>query len=251
MINELLSKNHAKILSSLHLKKFRQKYQLFVVEGEKSVGELITSAPGLIKELIVRKGEILDYSKFGDFNTFQADENQMAKISTMSTPPGIIAVCKSNSYMSIKEPDSGGFVLYLDDVRDPGNAGTIIRTAEWFGFRKIFFSPGSIDLFHPRLIQATMGSFFRIFCREMDDQSMSDLPRPWIGATLDGQSLAEFTFPKVGTLFVGNESNGMRRELIDKLDFSVRIDAAANNHAESLNVGMATAILMYEISKGK
>ncbi len=249
MFNELLTKNHAKILSSLHLKKFRQKYQLFTVEGEKSVSELITSAPHLVKELIIRKSMATDYSALDNFNIFRAEDETMSKVSSMSTPPGIIAICSMAGYLESDEPDCDKYVLYLDDVRDPGNAGTIIRTAEWFGFKKVFFSPGSIDLFHPKLIQATMGSFFRVFCREMDESSMDTLPRPWVGATLDGKSLAEFKFPPTGTLFVGNESNGITPYLVQKLDSMVRIDESSTNRAESLNVGMATAILMYEIAK--
>lgn len=248
MINEKLSRNYSKVLSSLALKKFRQKYQLFIVEGEKIVGELMASNARYIKELVVREGYGMRDDIYKKFNILHADESQFSKISSMSTPPPVLAVCYMDEYLKQPSPATSHYDLYLDDIRDPGNAGTIIRTAEWFGFNRVYFSPQSTDIFHPRLIQATMGSLFRVFCRELEREKINTLPKPYIGATLKGQPLTGIAFPAQGTLIIGNESNGISREILDILDMEIKIGAHPSNQAESLNVGMAAAILMHQLS---
>ncbi|HQW72398.1 MAG: RNA methyltransferase [Saprospiraceae bacterium] len=248
MINEKISKNYLKVLTSLNSKKFRQKYQLFIVEGEKIVSELMLNNPQLIKYLIINEDYTGNPIILNKFNIYWADNVQFSKISSMSTPPPILAICDMDEYHKINVEDIFAFHLYLDNVRDPGNIGTIIRTAEWFGIQKIYLSDGSVDLFHPRLIQSSMGSFFRVSCSILPNEDIQKLKRPLIGAVMDGMSLNKWHQPKEGTLIVGNESNGLSQEIIAALDQKIKIDHASTNNAESLNVGIATAVLLYAIS---
>lgn len=243
-----LSKNYAKLLASLNFKKFRQKYQLFTVEGDKSISELLSSAPQLIKEIIISENRQDEKSHYPNIPIHIADHSQMSAISSMSTPPGILAVCQTDKYLNKKDEFYSDYALYLDDVRDAGNAGTIIRTAEWFGFRRVFLSQGSIDLFHPRLIQATMGSFFRIYCREISADSFKQLPRPWIGADMEGISLEKYKGTSHGTIFLGNESLGLSKAILENLDEKVKISRHPSGQTESLNVSIAAALFMYHFT---
>jgi len=248
MINEKVSKNYLKVLASLIFKKFRQKYQLFIVEGEKIVFEIIRDNPSLIKDLVVADNYTLRDDILRNFNVMSADTSQFAKISSMSTPPPLLAVCNMEEFEKIELKNTPDFDLFLDDIRDPGNAGTIIRTAEWFGFTNIYFSKESIDIFHPKLIQASMGSFFRTKCQILEEEDYHNFKKPLIGAVLDGKSLNSWKIPDSGTLVIGNESNGISEDLLSLLDQKVRIDAAEGNEAESLNAAIATSILLYKIS---
>lgn len=248
MINEKISKNYLKVLASLVFKKFRQKYQLFIVEGEKIVFEIIRDKPSLVKELVIREDYVIDPNILRNFNALIADESQMKKISSMSTAPPLFAICKMDVFEKTIPGTDSEFDLLLDDIRDPGNAGTIIRTAEWFGFRNIYFSKESIDIFHPKLIQSSMGSFFRTKCVVLDAQDYNSLKKPLIGAVLDGISLKKMKAPLSGTLVIGNESNGISEALKKSLDLKIKIDDADGNEAESLNAAIATGILLHALS---
>ncbi len=249
MINEKISKNYLKVLASLISKKFRQKYQLFIVEGDKIVFELIDHNPALIKHLIVRENHLLPSKLSESFDIYRADESQLKKVSSMVSPPPIMAICEMSAYYKIQFKNKYPFELYLDDVRDPGNIGTILRTAEWFGIRKVFLSEDSVDLFHPRLIQASMGSFFRVNCSILHKDEISLLRKPLIGAALEGVSLNEWKQPRSGTLIVGNESNGISPKILNLLNDKIKIEPAPGNSAESLNVGIATGILLFALQQ--
>ena len=219
MINEKISKNYLKVLTSLNSKKFRQKYQLFIVEGEKIVSELMLNNPQLIKYLIINEDYTGNPIILNKFNIYWADNVQFSKISSMSTPPPILAICDMDEYHKINVEDIFAFHLYLDNVRDPGNIGTIIRTAEWFGIQKIYLSDGSVDLFHPRLIQSSMGSFFRVSCSILPNEDIQKLKRPLIGAVMDGMSLNKWHQPKEGTfkysfLFLSLYGSSLNHDII-------------------------------------
>lgn len=244
MVHEKLSKNYEKLLTSLNLKKFRQKYQLFTVEGDKSVSDLLSFAPEMIKNIILCDDRPEWLHLIQNQNILIADKGQMSKISSMSTPPGIMAVCLIEKYLQ-KEFSSSSYSIYLDDVRDAGNIGTIIRTAEWFGIRQVYLSSGSVDVFHPKLIQATMGSFFRIKIEELEPNNLIQLTKPWIGADMKGQPLQQYVPPGKGTIILGNESLGINEEIRNQLEHRILITADSTSHAESLNVSIAASIFMY------
>ncbi|MCO5276555.1 MAG: hypothetical protein M9911_01070 [Saprospiraceae bacterium] len=230
------------------MKKFRQKYQLFTVEGDKSVSDLLSSAPEMIKDIVLcdDRPDWLHLAK--SQNILIADKGQMNKISSMSTPPGIMVICYVERYLQ-KEFSISPYSIYLDNVRDAGNIGTIIRAAEWFGIRQVYLSSGSVDLFHPKLIQATMGSFFRINIKEIDTSNLEQLTKPWIGADMAGQPLQQYVPPGNGTIILGNESLGISEDIRNRLEHRIMIQADSTSHAESLNVSTAASIFMYHCTK--
>lgn len=249
MINEKISKNYLKVLTALISKKFRQKYQLFIVEGDKIVLELIEHSPSVIKHLVIRENHVIPSHITDKFDIYFVDDTQAKKISSMASPPPVMAVCIMSEYNKLTFRNDYPFELYLDDVRDPGNIGTILRTAEWFGIQKVFLSEGSVDLFHPRLIQASMGSFFRMDCSVLPHDKLKTLQKPLIGAVLEGTSLVKWKQPVSGTMIVGNESNGISPHLLEMLDDKIKIEAAPGNSAESLNVAIATGIILYSLKQ--
>ena len=239
-----MTQAEAKRIKSLHLKKNRKELGLFLVEGEKSILELAHSDFEIEKIYIT--SECLDKNKeiLSSVKNFiePVSVGEIAKMTSLEYNDTGLAVVrqKENKEFEISGDD---IVLALDDIRDPGNLGTIIRTADWYGVTKIICSPTTAEFYNMKTISATMGSFARveIYYTELDE-FLKNKKLPILGALLDGENSHTFCYPKNGVLLMGNESNGINDALLPLITDKITIPKYGN--AESLNVAMATGILL-------
>lgn len=240
----MFTKNQAKLIKSLQDKKNRVELGLFLVEGEKSVLELLNS--DFETDLILTTNEFFD--KFGDKIREKSKsyeivaQFELEKVGTFTTNDSALAVVKqkNNKPFNIKEDE---IVLALDEIKDPGNLGTIIRIADWYGIKNIVASKETVDFYNPKVVTATKGSFTRvnIFYTDLKD-FISVQKIPVLGAFLDGDNIHKFKFPSGGIILMGNESNGVNKEL-EKL-ITKKITIPSYGKAESLNVAIATAVIL-------
>lgn len=240
----MLSKNRQKILISLKSRKGREKHRLFMIEGSKSVAEALASDLEVI-EVYTTSFDLLPADAKG---ITLISKEEMQYISALSTPPGVLAVVRIPQAVSeaevIAQAKNVDFVLVLDGLRDPGNLGTIIRTADWFGHPLILASDDCVELFNPKVVQASMGSVLRVSVQYGNLSTLlPQLGCPLYGMDLNGQSLFE-TNPLKGAFIIGSESHGIRSDLSNLL--SDRITIPGGNDAESLNAAVSAAILLAE-----
>jgi len=245
----MLSKSQISLLSSLQHKKFRKEHGLFMVEGYKSVTEFINSAYQVdtIYHTPAIAPKLLNLSRKINFQEISLNEVQ--KISSLKTPQEVIGLVKIPiwpvlNYKALEKK----FSLVLDSVQDPGNMGTIIRTADWFGIQDIICSEDTVDVYNPKVVQATMGSLARVNVHYAD--LLTVLPQiklPIFGAMLNGENMYNTHFGTEGLLVMGNEGNGISAPVEQLITSAVTIPRAGN--AESLNVAIATAILCSEIKR--
>lgn len=231
----LISKNTLKLYQQLKSKKFRQKYGLFVVEGLKSVEELLNSQWPVDCILCTSsKQDQLPASQAEKMEVIT--DKEMEKLSSMSTPPGILAIAKYHLPEIAQTPWS----IALDGINDPGNLGTIIRIADWYGISTIYCSKDTVDLYNPKVLQASMGSFTRV---RIERGELSDLlsGKNILAAVLDGHNIRELS-ENEGVILIGSEANGISEELLKALN-SKKITIPAAGKAESLNAAVATAVI--------
>lgn len=247
----MLSKSQIRFISSLHHKKYRQEHQCFIVEGIKSVMEFIYSnytvdAVYATAGLAPKLGKIPQKIKF-----HEVSEADIQRISTLKNPQGILATVRIPHFAPITTSDlTNQFTLILDDVQDPGNLGTIIRTAEWFGFRRIICSPYTADAYNPKVVQASMGSIARTELHYTDLEALlAQTPVPIFGAVLDGQAIYDVQWGQEGIVLLGNEGNGIRESLLRRIQHPVTIPRIGQ--AESLNVAVSAAVFCSEIVRSK
>lgn len=239
----MLSKNTVKFIKSLHQKKFRNEENQFFVEGEKSVLEVLNS-DFLVKLLVVTKPfQDLHYETLQKYKgeLIEVTQNLLESLGQYQSNDSAIAVVemKPNSWFDLP---TGELAIALDDVRDPGNLGTIIRIADWYGISHLVFSPQTAEFYNPKVIQASMGSFTRVKFFYEDLSTVFDRWKvPVYGAFLEGKNLHTFEKPIPGVILMGNESKGISPELENKVTQKVTIPGFGQ--AESLNVAIATAIL--------
>lgn len=242
-----MTKNALKLIKSLHLKKNRKEEGMFLVEGEKSIIELVSSDFEIINLYLTHEMHEKYKNIFSPYSSIieYATTIELTKAGTLEfNDTGIAAVVqKENLPIEIQE---GEIILALDEIRDPGNLGTIIRTADWYGIKKIVCSLTTAEFYNNKVIAASMGSFTRmqIFYTNLSDFLEKNKKNnvPVIGALLKGMDAHTFSFPQSGILLIGNESNGIHEELLPYITHKVTIPAYGK--AESLNVSMATGILL-------
>ena len=226
-----------KLVRSLSEKKFRDSHSLFVVEGEKMVQEALRS--GYIVEQV--------------FSAEKDGEQALSRMSHLSTPPSCLALVRIPQ-ADLSEDIPSELCLALDGVRDPGNLGTIIRLADWFGVNTIYCaSPGSVDAFNPKVVQATMGSIFRVRLVYTDLGSLCarfiEKGLPVYGTLLDGENIYTSSLRGEGLLVMGNESRGLSEGIRSLVSDSLRIPSFGRSGAESLNVACACAIALSEFRR--
>lgn len=232
----MLSINQKKYVNSLKQKKYRQQHQAFVVEGEKMVNELISSEFEIEFVFVVKEFSI-NYSE-----AIQISVDEMKSISSLATPSNYLAVVKQKiitSKLNLK-----GLTIALDNIKDPGNLGTIVRTADWFGVNQIVCSNECVDVFNSKVIQATMGSIFRmnITYTELPDFFKNAKNIPVYGALLEGDNVYKNGIDaKNSILLMGSESFGINKELLPFITHKIMIPKFGL--AESLNVAVATGVL--------
>jgi len=245
----MLSKSQISLLKSLQHKKFRIEHGFFLVEGIKSVKEFIDSAYQIeaIYHTYTFDPNLLKLSRKINFQGISL--NDLEKISTLKTPQDIVALVKIPEWPVLTQAIlKQKFSIVLDGIQDPGNMGTIIRTADWFGIKHIICSEDTVDVYNPKVIQATMGSLSRINVYYIDLQPfLSKINMPAFGALLDGTNIYQTNFGDEGLIVMGNEGNGLRPEIVKLVHKAITIPRIGK--AESLNVGIATAIFCSEINR--
>lgn len=244
----MISKGQIKQVKALHLKKFRDEQGLFIAEGVKIVSEIIHSHPSMIEHLfatdqfIKANASVLGKSE----KTVSVNDAELERISTLQTPNQVLVVCKKFPKQNPTIDISKQFSLYLDDIRDPGNLGTILRIADWFGIREIFVSEQSTDLYNPKTIQSAMGAFLRVKVHYMNlDRVVADSNVPVYGAVLNGENIYKQKLQN-GLIIIGNEANGITEENLKRISHPITIPASSANQTESLNAAMATSIICSE-----
>ncbi|OOG77810.1 RNA methyltransferase [Algoriphagus sp. A40] len=239
----MLSKNTVKFIKSLHQKKYRIEFGQFFVEGEKSVLEVLQS--DFLVDLVLVT-EAFENKNFGVLKSFKGElirvtQNQLEQLGQFQSNDSALAVVRMKPNTPFL-PENDELIIALDDVRDPGNLGTIIRVADWYGIQKLVFSPQTAEFYNPKVIQSTMGSFTRVkFFYEELESVLGRWKRPVYGAFLDGTIIHKLQNPAPGILLMGNESKGISPEMEKFVSKKVTIPGFGK--AESLNVAIATAIL--------
>ncbi|QDP86569.1 RNA methyltransferase [Chryseobacterium sp. SNU WT5] len=238
----MLTAHKIKILQSLEKKKFRQKYNLFLVEGNKTIKE-IPKSKYKIKELYCLNPHDFDNK---DLNIVEITTDQLKKISFLQNPKDSIAVCELIEHC-INPHDE--VQLILDGIQDPGNLGTIIRLADWFGIDQIICSEDTVDYYNPKVIQASMGSFLRVNIAYTSLETyFAENDTPIIGTDMVGENMYQYKFPQKFSLVLGNEGNGIRPEMKNLLTNRVTIPRFGNTKStESLNVAMSAGIILSKI----
>ena len=245
----MISKNQVKFLKSLHQSKYRRKEKLFLAEGVKIVDEFIKSNYSIktiyaIEEWVDNNADVFD-------NINEVSLKELHSISLLKTPNQVLAVVEFPEDKNIVF-DEGDLILALDTIQDPGNLGTIIRIADWFGIKKIICSKETADALNPKVVQATMGALTRV------DMEYTDLPSwiaklpdttPVYGTLLDGENMYDTDLSNDGVIVVGNEGNGITSEVQKVLTHRIKIPAYGNSMMESLNVAIATSLVCAEFRR--
>lgn len=238
----MLSKNTVKFIKSLHQKKYRLESGRFFVEGEKSVVEVLQSN-FLVDLLLVTEEFSQKHAPL--LRAFQGEllfttPGQLEQVGQYQSNDAALAVVQMKPNTSFT-PEAGELILALDEVRDPGNLGTIIRIADWYGIKKMIFSPQTAEFYNPKVIQSSMGSFTRVqFYYEDLGKALAACKLPVYGAFLEGESIHRLANPVAGVLLMGNESQGISKEVEQWVTQKITIPGYGK--AESLNVAIATAI---------
>lgn len=239
----MLTKARIKLIRSLRLKKYRQQNNLFVAEGTKIVTEIVQSNWSVVQVLASEAWLQQHASLLSGLEILTVSEQQMQQLTLLSSPSSAMAVVEIPP--PVPMPDlSTQWSLYLDDIRDPGNLGTIIRLADWFGWSTICLTPETVDPYNPKVIQATMGSLTRVGLHTVDPDTFWERAGgiPIWGAHMEGSSIYEAALPQAGILCIGSESHGLS-PLVEK-NCTDHITIPRQGQAESLNAAMATGILL-------
>jgi RNA methyltransferase, TrmH family len=246
----MLSHSQQKFLTSLQVKKYRQKYRNFLVEGVKIAGELLTQHWVPVVAVYATDEWIQSNVTLAEAYNAQltgVTEAELRKISALTTPNQVLVVaeCPQSPLSAPAWESEGAFSLYLEGIQDPGNMGAMLRIADWFGFGCIYCSPDCVDVYSPKVIQAGMGACLRIFVEEaiLADVKQRYPQVPLIGAVMDGDNLFTAPLPVSGLLVIGNEGRGIRQDTLPLLDHRVTIPRGAGGQAESLNAAVAAGIL--------
>lgn len=234
----MLSKNRIKFLQSLKQKKYRQKYGHFLVEGEKSVAELLHSEYE-VDEIIADENWLSKQDEsWRELEATLTDDIGMGKISAFSSPSPVCAVVKIP--VSIPKAESK-WAIALDGIKDPGNLGTIVRTADWYGIKQVYCSKDCVDFFNPKTISSTMGSFARIVPEYIDLKEKLGKLEHVYACVLNGTNIREVSNANGGVIVIGSESHGISDEVL-ALPNIERVTIPGPGGAESLNAAIATAI---------
>jgi TrmH family RNA methyltransferase len=247
----MLSKSQISLFKSLQHKKFRNVHGLFLAEGFKSVAEFIAS--GYPVQTVYHTDAIAPklLKLSSKINFQEISLNDLAKISSLTTPQEVIALIKIPQWPALNAALlKNKYALVLDGVQDPGNMGTILRTADWFGINHIICSEDSVDVYNPKVVQATMGSLARVNVYYADlEAAIPNLNMPVYGALLNGQNIYTTRFNTEGLIVMGNEGNGIRPGVQKLVNIAITIPGAGVT--ESLNVAIATAIFCSEVFRNR
>lgn len=233
-------------------KKFRQKYNNFLVEGDKSARELLDLSSAEVEFIFAladwaEKNAAL-VRKYGE-KLLIVTAIELKKISQLKTPNQVLVVARQLDDAWSEEKVKQGISLYLDGIQDPGNMGTILRIADWFGIEYVFCSKECADIYNPKVIQSTMGAFMRVKSPQIALSSLKEQfpDLPILGALMEGESIYSLEKMSAGILVIGNEGRGISEEAQTLLTHKITIPAPVGSGAESLNAGVATGIIVSHI----
>lgn len=257
---DMISISKSKLIRSLDRKKSREQQKLFVVEGVKMVQELLDAnnlyAPKVL-EIFATEEWIKHFDGFisKDIGLNETSEQELRKLSHFVTPQQVLALVKIPEQSLDADTLSGEIVLGLEAIRDPGNLGTIVRTADWFGIRHILCTPDSVDLYNPKVVQSTMGAMARtrVYYTDIEavlgDPSMKN--KPVYGTFIGGENIYESSLEPAPLILFGNESKGLSRQYDSfmKARLSIPSFAGAQGGSESLNLASSVAVLCSEIKR--
>ena len=247
----MITKAQIKFVHSLRDSSSREKEGLFVVEGVKMVDELLNSSSAKVVEIYATSKWDSPFASIHNVTLVQ--EWELEKMSSLTTPNKVLALVEiPESINNFSSDLSSELVLVLDRISDPGNMGTIIRTAEWFGIDRIFASSDSVDFYNQKVVQASMGSIFRMALNKgivLELFKNYTGKMPIYGTLLEGEGLGEVDLTSSGLIVIGNESHGIAEELKRFIDRRITITASHSSMSESLNASVATAIVCYEFRR--
>jgi TrmH family RNA methyltransferase len=236
-----ISKNEIKLIRSLQQKKFRMQEQLFVVEGRKAVEEALGF------ESLVVKAFTTDEDFSIKFRIPLIHERDMEQISSLTQPPGYLAVLKQKS--TTLEVIEGKTFCIANAISDPGNLGTLIRTCEWFGVDALLLDDQCVDVYNPKVVQATMGSVLRLPIASATSEELIEYFRlkeiPLLAADLNGTPIQSFKAPEQWALVVGSESHGVSDQFVEASE--TRLTIPSMGSAESLNASIAGGIAIFQL----
>jgi TrmH family RNA methyltransferase len=240
----MVSKNQIKLITSLQQKKYRIANKLFFAEGVKGIQELLDSNFEL-EHLYTTQD---DFGQVFNEKKTIITENDLRKISALATPNSCLALFKMPSEKPIMQT---GLIVALDSIRDPGNLGTILRLCDWFGIQQVLCSTETVDLFNPKVVQATMGSIARVNVNYINlDAFLTQTTMPIFGTFMDGTSIYQSVLPEQGIIIMGNEANGISASLEKLVQNRLTIPRFGDlQKTESLNVATATAIVLSEFRR--
>jgi RNA methyltransferase, TrmH family len=241
----MLSKSKIKYIQSLGYKKFRDEEGLFLAEGPKIVKELINEIPGLVQSVYALTGWVAENRGLpGTIEINEISDFELEKITQLSASNKVVAVVKKISQPAFHTKNK--ITIALDTIQDPGNMGTIIRTADWFGISQIVCSHDSADIYNPKVVQSTMGSIARVHVSYVDlEQWIKEQGVKVYAAALDGNDVRKTKNLQEGIIIIGNESKGVHPTLLQMAHEKITIHKAGK--AESLNAAVAAGIIMSQL----
>ena len=248
----MISKNTIKVIKSLAHKKFRLQKKLFLVEGDKNVTEVLKSKFQI--EQLYATNEFLDLNR-SDLakvkSVLEVSKEEIDRVSLLKNPQKSLALCRLPENLPLPKSILN-LSIFLDGIQDPGNLGTIVRVCDWFGIDYLFCSPDTVDMFNPKVIQATMGSFCKVQTQKVSVDEMIQLAKKSrvsiFGAYTEGNNIYREELPVKALLVMGNEGNGIRPDLEQFIENKISIPKFTSD-AESLNVAIATAIICSEFRR--
>ena len=240
----MLSKNQIKLITSLQQKKHRSANTMFFAEGIKGIQELLESDFELVYVYTTQN----DFDQVPSEKKVVISNNELKKISALATPNSCLALFKIPAEKKIT---TAGLILALDSIRDPGNLGTILRLCDWFGIGQIICSKDAVDIYNPKVVQATMGSLTRVNVNYIDlVPFISKTTLPLFGTYMDGTNIYKTDLPQEGIIIMGNEANGISPEIEKLIKNKLTIPRFGTlQKTESLNVASATAIILSEFRR--
>lgn len=240
----MLSKNNIKYINALQKKKFRQKYNNFLIEGDKMVLEILTNGQFKIHSIYALADWLSEntslLARHRDKIT-EVDERELKSISSLTTPNRVLCILEIPNAKLDDKKIANSLSLVLDNIQDPGNMGSILRTADWFGIDHVFCLD-CVDVYNPKVVQATMGAFLRVRAIPTDTTIFEYWRKlPVYGTFLDGENIYTMNLKKTGFIVIGNEGRGIRPKIANFISHKIKIPAYGK--AESLNVAVATGVV--------
>ena len=251
----MLSKARIKLIHQLKQKKQRELHSMFIAEGSINVIDFLKSETKLIELFATKNWIQTNELSLKNHNATEVSPINLKKISALSSPSEVIAIFALPEIDSSTKIDMQNLVIALDNISDPGNLGTIIRTADWFGINQIFCSNNTVDAFNPKVVQATMGSLARVSIIYTELETLFiNKPKglPIFGALLEGKAITEMQPQKNGIILIGSEAHGISNDILPYITHEITIPSYnqySANKLESLNASVANAIICYALSK--